>query len=87
MLTMSWKKSSAQPAILIVLVTNMTLPLGMESAKAPTNAARTTYETVKKNLRSGVSQAGPSSCRRRAMAAMRRALSASEEKNCAAMMV
>ena len=87
MSTRSWKKSRAQPAILTVLVTNMTLPLGIASAKAPTKAARSTYETVKKNLSSGVSQAGPSSWTRRAMEAMRRALSASEEKNCAAMIV
>ena len=42
---------------------------------------------VKKNLSSGVSHAGLSSCTSIAMAAMRSALSASDEKNCAAMIV
>jgi hypothetical protein len=31
-----------QPTILIVLLISMTLPLGIESAKAPTKAASTT---------------------------------------------
>jgi hypothetical protein len=42
---------------------------------------------VKKNLSSGVSHAGPSRCSSIAIAAMSSALSASDEKNCAAMMV
>jgi hypothetical protein len=42
---------------------------------------------VKKNLSSGVIQAGPDNSARRAMAAISSALSASDEKNCAAMIV
>ena len=38
---------------------NMTRPLGIESANAPTNAASATYEMVKKNLSSGTIHAGP----------------------------
>src|SRR5690606_35872087 len=38
-----WQRNiSAQPAILMAFVTNMTCPLGSVSAKAPTNAASTT---------------------------------------------
>src|SRR5436305_933521 len=58
-------------------------PLG----KAPTANASTTYEMVKKNLSSGVRKGGPSSCTSIAIAAMSSALSASDEKNCAAMIV
>ena len=78
---------STQPATLMLLVTNITLPFGQASANGPTNGARTTYETVKKNLSSGVIHAGPLSSMSRAMDAISRALSASEEKNWAAMMV
>ena len=50
-----------QPTILTVLATNITWPLGIASANAPTNGASTTYETVKKNFSIGVSHAGESS--------------------------
>ena len=42
---------------------------------------------TKKNLRYGVSQEGASACISSAMAATSSALSASDEKNCAAMMM
>ena len=42
---------------------------------------------VKKNLSSGVSHGGPSRSASMAIAAMSSALSASDEKNCAAMMM
>jgi len=54
----SLKRMSEQPSTFTVLVTNITLPLGMESAKAPTRKASTTYEMVKKNFSSGVSHGG-----------------------------
>ena len=38
----SWNTISAQPKILIRLAMNMTRPLGIESANAPTKAARRT---------------------------------------------
>ena len=76
-----------QPTIFTKLVTNITRPLGMESANAPTTKASATYEMVKKNLSSGVSQVGPSSSSSIAIAARKRAWSASDEKNCAAMMM
>ena len=66
---------------------NITRPLGIESANAPTHAASTTYDTTKKNLSIGTIHAGPASCASSAIAATSRALSASELKNCAAMMV
>ncbi len=66
---------------------NITCPLGLESAKAATKAANYTYESTKKSLRSGVIHAGAASWAKRAMAAISRALSASDEKNCAAIMV
>ena len=71
----------------MVLVMNITRPLGIESAKAPTKAANATYDTVKKNFSNGVIHAGDSICISRAMAATSSALSASDEKNCAAMMM
>jgi hypothetical protein len=83
----SLNRISRQPKTFTVLVMNMTRPLGIESASAPTTKARTTYDTVKKNLSSGVSHGGPSSSTSMEIAARKRALSASEEKNCAAMMV
>ena len=66
---------------------SITLPLGIESAKAPTNGASSTYEMVKNSFSIGVSHAGESSIASVAMAATRSALSASDEKNCAAMMM
>ena len=69
------------------LVRNITRPLGMESAKAPTTAANNTYDTVNTNFSIGVIHSGAASCINNAMAAISRALSASDEKNCAAMMM
>ncbi len=66
---------------------NITRPLGIASAKAPTANASSTYEIAKLNLSSGVSHAGPSSSTSIAIAAISSALSASDEKNWAAMMV
>ncbi len=76
-----------QPITLIELVMNITRPFGRESAKAPTYAANTTYDNTKNSFSSGVIQLGAWRSFSRAMAAMRSALSASDEKNCAAMMV
>jgi hypothetical protein len=75
-----------QPAIFTRFVRNMTRPFGIESAKAPTKAAKSTYETVKKNFSSGVIHSGVCICMSSAIAATSSALSASDEKNCAAMM-
>src|SRR2546427_12975212 len=50
-------------------------------------AASATYDTVKKNFSSGTIHAGPSSSSSWAIAAISRALSASELKNCAPMIV
>ena len=61
--------------------------MGIESAKAPTSGASTTYDTTKLCLSAGVIHAGSCSSRKSAMAAMSSALSASELKNCAAMMM
>jgi len=61
--------------------------LGIESANAPTNPASATYEMVKKNFSSGTIHIGPLSCASSWIAAMSSALSASDEKNCAAMIV
>ena len=47
-----------QPTTLMLLVTNITWPFGRESAKAPTKAARTTYDSTKNSLSSGVIQFG-----------------------------
>ncbi len=68
-------------------MTNITRPLGIESANAPTKAASATYEIVKKNFSSGTIHAGPWSWVSSWIAAMSSALSASDEKNCAAMMM
>src|SRR5437868_5816270 len=78
---------SEQPTTLMVFDTNITWPLGSASANAPTNGASTTYEIVKKSFSIGVSHAGESSNASVAMAATSNALSASDEKNCAAMMM
>jgi hypothetical protein len=61
--------------------------LGIESAKAPTTGASSTYETTKLCFSAGVIHAGSCNCRRSEIAAISSALSASDEKNCAAMMV
>jgi hypothetical protein len=74
------------PAIFIVLVMNITRPLAIESANAPTNAANSTYDTVNENFNIGVSHSGANICISKAIAATSSALSASDEKNCAAMM-
>ena len=76
-----------QPPILIMLVIIITRPFGNESAKAPTNGARTTYEMTKKSFSIGVIQAAAPISRSRAMAAISSALSAREDRNCAAMIV
>ena len=55
--------------------------------QAPTNGASTTYETVKNSFSIGVSHSGELSSISEAMAAISMALSASDEKNCAAMMM
>ncbi len=75
------------PTTLIALVISMTLPLAIESANAPTSGASTTYETTKHCCSAGVIHSGDLSSVRRAMAAISSALSASDEKNCAAMIV
>ncbi len=75
-----------QPTTLIELVMNITCPFGRESANAPTKAASTTYDRTKNSFRSGIIQFGAWRSLSRAIAAMRRALSANDEKNCAAMM-
>jgi hypothetical protein len=67
------------------LVISITRPFGIESANAPTNAASSTYDTKKNSLSIGVIHSGARMSRSSAMAAMSSALSASEEKNCAAM--
>ena len=78
---------SAQPKILIALVKSITRPLGIESANAPTSGASTTYDTTKLCFSAGVIHAGSWSSRKSAIAAISSALSASDEKNCAAMIV
>ena len=70
-----------------VLLISMTRHFGIESAKAPTKAARATYEIVKNSLSSGSCSAGACMSRSNAMAAISSALSASAEKNCAAIMM
>ena len=76
-----------QPTTLMALVMSITLPLGIESANAPTSGARTTYDTTKHCCSAGVIQSGDFSSVSSAMAAISSALSASDEKNCAAMIV
>ena len=66
---------------------NITWRFCIESANAPTNGASSTYETVKKICSSGVTQAAERITESNAMAAINSALSASDEMNCAAMMV
>ncbi len=78
---------TTQPTILIVLVMNITRPLAIESANAPTHGASRTYDTTNTNFSIGTIHAGPASCSSSAMAATSSALSASELKNCAAMIV
>ncbi|MOA28966.1 hypothetical protein D3C78_1499470 [compost metagenome] len=74
-----------QPATFSALVENITRPLGKESASAPTKAARTTYASANDHFIMGASQSGPCSSCIKAMAAMNSALSANDEKACAAM--
>lgn len=81
------KNISRQPPILTVFVTNITRPFGIESAKAPTKAASATYEMKKNSLSIGVIHSGAWMSRSSAIAAISNALSASDEKNCAAMIV
>ena len=76
-----------QPTTLMPLVISITRPLGIESANAPTSGASTTYDTTKLCFSAGVIHAGSSSSRSSAIAATSSALSASDEKNCAAMIV
>ncbi len=78
---------SAQPTTLMPLVISITRPLGIESAKAPTSGASSTYDTTKLCFSAGAIHAGSDSERSSAIAATSSALSASELKNCAAMMV
>ena len=78
---------SRQPATLMALARNITRPFAMASAKAPTNGASITNEMTKKDLRSGVIQYGHLVWMSSEIAATRRALSASAEKNCAASIV
>ena len=78
---------SRQPPILMVLVISITRPLGNESAKAPTKAASSTYEMTKKSFSIGVIQLAAPISRSRAIAVMSKALSASDDRNCAAMIV
>ena len=66
------------------LLISMTRRLGIESAKAPTKAASSTYDKVKPVFSKGSYAAGEFMSRSIAMAAMSRVLSASAEKNCAA---
>jgi len=65
----------------------MTRPLGMASAKAPTEGGEHDVGRREEELQQRGHHAGPDNSASRAMAAMSSALSASEEKNCAAMMV
>ncbi len=76
-----------QPTTLIALVISITRPLGIESANAPTSGARTTYETTKLCFSAGVIHSGAWISCSMLMAAISSALSASDEKNCAAMIV
>ena len=78
---------SAQPTTLIALVISITRPFGIESANAPTSGASRTYEMTKLCFSAGVIHAGSCSSRSSAIAAISSALSASDEKNCAAMIV
>ena len=78
---------SEQPTILMPLVISITRPLGIESASAPTSGASRTYEMTKHCLSAGVIHAGDSRSRNNWIAATSSALSASDEKNCAAIIV
>lgn len=66
---------------------NITWRFCSESANAPTKGASSTYEIVKKICSSGVTQAAERITESSAMAAISSALSASDETNCAAMIV
>ena len=79
--------SRMQPSSLMALVRNITRPFGMASAKAPTKGASSTYDTTKTSFRKGISQSAEWASLSRAMAAISSALSASDDRNCAAMMV
>ena len=82
---LAYENISRQPATFRALVLNITRPLGKESAKAPTKAASTTQARAKVHFIMGASQSGPCSSCIRAIAAMNSALSANDEKACAAM--
>ena len=71
----------------MVLLISMTRHLGIESAYAPTKAASATYEMVKKNFSIGSYWGGACMSLSKAIETISRALSASAEKNCAAMMM
>ena len=71
----------------MLFVTNITRPFGNASANAPTNAASSTYDSPKNSLSSGVIHSGAEISISSEIAAISSALSASDEKNCAAMMV
>ena len=70
-----------------MLVKNITLPFGIESAIVPTNGASITYEMVKKSLSRGRIHSGADNSMSTAIAAINNALSANEEKNCAVIIV
>ena len=70
-----------------MLLISITRHFGIESANAPTKAASATYDTVKNSLSRGSNSDGAAMSRNMAMAMINKALSASAEKNCAAMMM
>ena len=76
-----------QPKTLILFVKNITLPFSKESEKGPTKGAKMTYDTVKKSLSNGFIQLGAKSSVNIAIAAIRSALSANDDKNCAKIIV
>jgi hypothetical protein len=69
------------------LVMSITRPFGIESANAPTSGASSTYDSTKLCFKPGVIHPGSLRSRSSAIAAISNALSASELKNCAAMIV
>jgi threonine dehydrogenase-like Zn-dependent dehydrogenase len=76
-----------QPNNFMLLVKNITLPFAIESAMAPTNGASNTYEITKKSFNKGRIHSGAVISMRTAIAAINKALSANDEKNCAAIIV
>src|SRR4030067_846800 len=70
-----------QPASLMMLLMNITRPLGSESANAPTKGASTMYEMMKLCCNTGVCQSGDFKSLSRAIAANNKALSASALEN------